>query len=80
LIPLAEQQEQLQIYATGLGLSCDEILIEQNFSLATILLERTEGRHLVEKYTEWGCGHHNEGGMGLGKSRECFTAAGRIQS
>ncbi len=48
LIPLAEQQEQLQIYATGLGLSCDEILIEQNFSLATILLERTEGRHLVE--------------------------------
>jgi DNA invertase Pin-like site-specific DNA recombinase len=48
LIPLAEQQQVLENYAKGLGRRCDELLVEQSFSPATILQERTEGKRLLE--------------------------------
>jgi DNA invertase Pin-like site-specific DNA recombinase len=48
LIPLAEQQQVLEDYAKGLGGMCEELLVEQSFSPATPLQERTEGKRLLE--------------------------------
>lgn len=48
LIPMAEQQKVLEQYAKELGTFCDELLVEQSFSSATILQERTEGKALLE--------------------------------
>lgn len=35
-------------YATGLGLTCDELLAEQSFTLGTPFKERTEGKRFLE--------------------------------
>lgn len=48
LIPLAEQQEELENYAKGLGCRCDELLVEHSFATSTPLQERTEGKRLLE--------------------------------
>ena len=47
LIPLEQQRLELQTYATELRLSFDELLVEQSYSPAIPLLERTEGKRMV---------------------------------
>ena len=48
LTPLEEQRQALNSYAQNLNMSCDELLIEQAFSLIVPLADRIEGRKMLE--------------------------------
>lgn len=48
LTPLEKQRQALESYAQKLNLSCDELLIEQSFAPVIPLLERNEGRRMLE--------------------------------
>jgi DNA invertase Pin-like site-specific DNA recombinase len=48
LTPLAEQRQLLEKYAQKLNLFCDELLVEESFASDVPLLERIEGRRMIE--------------------------------
>lgn len=48
LIPLAEQQEVLDAFASRHNMRCTEVLIEQSCSIALPFRERDEGKRLLE--------------------------------
>ena len=47
LIPLEQQRQVLQTYASELRLSFDELLVEQSYSAVIPLMERKEGMRMV---------------------------------
>ncbi|MBU1140694.1 MAG: recombinase family protein [Proteobacteria bacterium] len=52
LVPLMQQRQVIEEYAGGLGLSCDELLVEQSYSSTVPLLERDEGKRLLNNVQE----------------------------
>ena len=48
LIPLEKQRQALESYAKKLNLSCDELLVEESFASVIPVLERIEGRRMLQ--------------------------------
>lgn len=48
LVPMVQQRQAMETYAGALGLSCDEILVEQAYSPMVPLMERDEGKMLLD--------------------------------
>ncbi len=48
VVSLARQQKVIEEYAGNLGKVCDELLVEQSFPAGTALMDRKEGRRLLE--------------------------------
>lgn len=48
LVPMVQQRQAMEQYAGALGLSCDEILVEQAYSPVVPMVERGEGKMLLD--------------------------------